>query len=179
MLFSRQVFTSLKSDQGGFVFLSIDYHVENEPLFSHINTGDKQSLSGGCANFYFRILHFAKAGAQRRLRERRGECELAPLGWGDEDATGVEELNSSPGDENTSRVPEIHQDGQGSRGGREAEREKRRTSALLAVVNKLISIRQIPLLTVTSLLQEADPGMGGLVRGACDGLGGGGHVTNC
>lgn len=32
---------------------------------------------------------------------------------------------------------------------------------MLVVVNKLISIRQIPLLTVTSL-QEADPVMGGL-----------------
>lgn len=65
--------------------------------------------------------------------------------------------------------------------GGEAEREER-TSAVLAVVNKLISIRQIPLLTVTSL-QGADPRMGGLVRGACahknsDGLGGGGCVTN-
>lgn len=79
----------------------------------------------------------------------------------------VEELNSSPGDENTSRVPEIHQGGQGSWGGREAEREERRTSTVIAVVNKLISVRQIPLLTVTSLLQGADPGMGGLVRGAC------------
>lgn len=43
----------------------------------------------------------------------------------------------------------------------------RRTSAVIAVVNKLISVRQIPLLTVTSLLQGADPGTGGLVRGAC------------
>lgn len=105
------------------------------------------------------------------------------MGWGDEDSTGVEELSSSPGDENTPRVPEIHQDGQGSRGGRETEKEERRTFAVLVVVNKLISIRQIPLLTVTSL-QEADPVMGGLVRGACahknsDGLRGESHVINC
>lgn len=79
-LFPHHIFTpSPKSDQGGFVFLSIDYQVENELLFSHINKRDKQSLFGGCANFWFRIHHLAKAGAQWRVRERRGKCKLAPF----------------------------------------------------------------------------------------------------